>query len=105
MKLTLKQITLVTLISTLHTTGCAHENTIEIYKSDESKQCAYNSGIPLNKMERTLKANGIKVVSSRKGKDGLIYTTVCGANTGTINIYIIPEKQMNKAKSIGFQPL
>lgn len=72
---------------------------------DLSRQCEKNSGIALHVMEKELDFQGITVLSSRKGSDGKMRITVCGSSTGKINIYVIYEKDLEKAGRLGFKPI
>ena len=77
-------------------------NTVEIYQYDLSIQCKPDSGIALHEMKKMLIDEGIDVISSRKGSDGKMRISVCGSSTGKLNIYKIDEKDVEKAKKIGF---
>lgn len=46
---------------------------------------------------------GIDVICSQKGNDGMGHITVCGSNTGIINIYKINKINLPDAMSIGFE--
>lgn len=73
---------------------------VSVFKSDNSKQCEANSGIPLEKMEQELSA--IKVYSKSKQDDGKMYAAVCGGKTGRINVFQISQKDLSKALKLGF---
>ena len=86
--------------------ACAHvgssSNYIKVFKHDGSIQCGY-TGVELDAMGLELKNAGINVVCSQKGHDGLMRTTVCGADTGKLNIYTIEKKHLPDAEAIGFK--
>jgi hypothetical protein len=79
--------------------------TVEIYKYDGTLQCGLGKEHPLEAMAEELAAAGIEVLASRKGKDGLDHIAVCGASTGAINAYTIPQAALPIAEQIGFDPL
>jgi hypothetical protein len=74
---------------------------ILVYKYDGSKQCGEGKEITLDAMSRQLQ--DIKIVSMSKKHDGMMRIQVCGAPTGHANVYEISDKDLNKAKSYGFQ--
>lgn len=46
---------------------------------------------------------GIDIVCSQKGNDGEPQLTVCGADTGNINIYTINNSNLPDAEALGFE--
>ena len=56
-------------------------------------------------MAGELKDAGIQVMASRSGNDGMMRMALCGSDTGEINIYSIPEQQLQHAVEVGFQPV
>ena len=81
------------------------EPTVQIYKYDRTLQCGMGREISLEEMARELEAAGIDVVTSHKGTDGLVHIGVCGASTGTINVYVIDRGSLLAAKRLGYQAL
>lgn len=79
--------------------------TVDVYKYDGTLQCGLGKESPLAAMADDLAAAGIEVLASRKGKDGLDHIAVCGASTGAINVYTIPQAALPMAEQIGFDPL
>lgn len=75
---------------------------IKVYKTDGSKQCDPSSGVAPEVMRTELISNGIDVICSQKGNTGLVYPTVCGAETGAINIYQIHPQSLQDAEQLGF---
>lgn len=73
----------------------------KVFKYDGSVQCK-NSGIPLDKMARELLRKGIDVSCSHKANDGMMRPAVCGAGTGTINVYQINPENLTDAEALGF---
>lgn len=83
----------------------AESSRIKIYKADGSRQCGQGKAIALSEMQKQLTKAGIKVLSSTKGPDGMMHTQVCGAATGTANIYEISSADLKKAEKLGFSRL
>ncbi len=78
---------------------------LEVFKYDGTLQCSQGKEIPLETMAKELTDNGIEVTNSRKGRDGLVHITVCGASTGSLNVYTISAESLTKAKELGFKGL
>lgn len=79
--------------------------TVNVYRYDGSLQCGLGQEIPLEQMAEDLRAADIEVLESRKGTDGLAHISVCGASTGSINIYRIPREALAAAQAINFRML
>ena len=75
---------------------------VKVYKYDGSVQCGH-TGVEQDTMVLELTKAGIDVVCSQKGHDGLMRTTVCGADTGKLNIYTIDSTNLSNAEVIGFK--
>lgn len=73
----------------------------KVFKYDGSVQCE-KSGIPLKKMAQELLRNGIDVSCSHKAHDGMMRPAVCGAGTGTLNVYRISPENLADAEALGF---
>ena len=86
------------------TSGRPSENaTIEVYRSDESRQCQGGS-IDTRQMRRLLE--GIPVYAERKDQmQGVAFPAVCGGATGSINVYTIPAAERGRAEQLGFTAL
>lgn len=84
-------------------TGNAYRTTatVEVYKYDGSVQC-YGGGTDLDTMASELTDNNIEVVSSYCDVDGYYHITLCGTNTGHINVYEIYADDLDAAIAIGF---
>jgi hypothetical protein len=78
---------------------------IEVYKYDGSLQCDRGKEISLEDMARELTVNGIEVKASRKGSDGRMHITMCGASTGRLNVYSIATESLPRARELGFELL
>lgn len=81
------------------------ESTVQVYMYDGTLQCGLGNEIPLDEMAEMLAGGGIKVLDSRKGTDGLAHIAVCGASTGSINVYTISREDLQKAEALGFSSL
>lgn len=79
--------------------------TVEVYKYDGTLQCGQGKEIPQDTMAKELTTKGIKVEASRKGRDGLAHIAVCGASTGSTNVYSIDIKSLEQAEKLGFKAL
>jgi len=75
---------------------------IQVYKYDGSLQCDRGKEISLEDMARELQENGIEVKASRKGSDGRVHITMCGASTGRLNVYSIATESLPRARELGF---
>ncbi len=78
---------------------------VEVYKYDGSLQCDRGKEISLADMARELTENGIKVKAKRKGSDGRMHITMCGASTGRLNVFSIPASALPEARKLGFELL
>ena len=78
---------------------------VEVYKYDGSLQCDRGKEISLQDMARELTENGIEVNASRKGSDGRMHITMCGASTGRLNVYSIATESLPRARELGFELL
>lgn len=86
--------------------ACNHDDPsqpyIKVYKYEGSIQCD-NAGVELDTMALELINIGIDVVCSQKGHDGMVRATVCGGDTGNVNIFKINRVNFPDAESIGFE--
>jgi hypothetical protein len=78
---------------------------VEVYKYDGSLQCDRGKEISLQDMAGELTENGIGVKASRKGSDGRMHITMCGASTGRLNVYSIATESLPRARELGFELL
>lgn len=81
------------------------ESTVQIFKYDGTLQCGMGGEISLEEMSKELEAEGIEVVASRKGTDGLIHISVCGSSTGAINVYVIDRGALPATQRLGYRLL
>lgn len=88
--------------------GCSgsdeSKSTVKVFQSDAAIQCE-SEGISTEDMQKVLAAGNIKVHCAQKGNNGMMQTTMCGSPTGSINVYTIPESQLEQAQMLGFVPV
>jgi len=74
---------------------------VKVYKPDGSLQCGQGKAISAQDMQKDLKT--IKVYSSATKVDGMMRIQVCGAPTGSSNVYEIDRKDLETAIKLGFK--
>ncbi|TJY55176.1 hypothetical protein E4T66_21125 [Sinimarinibacterium sp. CAU 1509] len=82
----------------------AQQDIVKVFKSDGSRQCE-SEGTSVETMAQELINAGIDVLCGQKGDDGLAHPTVCGGETGAINVYSIRAASQPDAESLGFAPV
>ncbi|MBL1263950.1 hypothetical protein JJL52_09700 [Methylomicrobium sp. RS1] len=82
----------------------AESGWVTVAKYSGAIQCE-SAGIALKTMKKELAQANIPARQARCGTDGLIYPAVCGAETGRLNLYDIPAKDLSDAAELGFQAL
>ncbi|NCN40969.1 hypothetical protein GW916_06930 [bacterium] len=82
-------------------TSAAKDEKVLVAKPDGSKQCQDKSGRSLDRMAADL--SGIEIFRQFKADDGMMRIQVCGAPTGTHNVYEILKSDEKKALDVGFQ--
>jgi len=75
---------------------------IEVAKYDGSLQCEMGRPVSLDEMEKELRAATIAVQAKAKKADGIPHPQMCGALTGTMNVYRINRSELEKARVLGF---
>ncbi len=75
---------------------------IEVAKYDGSLQCEMGRPVSLGEMEKELRAANIAVQAKAKKADGIQHPQMCGASTGTMNVYRINTSDWEKARVLGF---
>lgn len=113
----MKKLYLLTSVCMLLLSACLREDSdpktcvesdgqqVKIYKYAGVRQCEADSGISLEDMQNELSDAGIDVICAAVGNDGKSYITLCGADTGTINTYVIKRSNLSDAEQLGFKPL
>jgi hypothetical protein len=81
------------------------DSKIQIFKYDGTLQCGMGGEIPLDEMAKELESADIEIIASRKGTDGLVHISVCGASTGAINVYVIDRGALPAAQRLGYRLL
>ena len=74
---------------------------LEVAKYDGSLQCEMGQPVSLDHMEKELRAANIAVESRAKKADGIQHPRMCGASTGTMNVYRIKYVRLGEGSSIG----
>ena len=75
---------------------------IDVAKYDGSLQCEMGQPVSLDQMEKELRAANIAVGARAKKADGIQHPRMCGASTGTMNVYRINTSDLEKARALGF---
>jgi len=75
---------------------------IEVAKYDGSLQCEMGRPVSLDEMEKELRAANIAIEAKAKKADGIQHLQMCGASTGTMNVYRIKASDLDKARALGF---
>ena len=83
--------------------GLRELKTVNVFKPDGSLQCNMGQSIPAEEMEKQL--SGIRVISRKRQSDGKMHMQLCGAATGYLNVYEIPETSLADALARGFKKL
>jgi len=77
---------------------------VKVYKYDGEIACI-SEGISLNEMSLELMNSNITVYGAQKNYDGLVYPSVCGESTGSINVYLIHKDDLIGANALGFESI
>jgi hypothetical protein len=83
----------------------AEANQVWVGKSDQATSCNTNPGISLDAMATELAQAGIKSFDKQKFHDSQLHIQMCGADKGTMNVYLIEKTQLQKAVSLGFSEI
>ena len=75
---------------------------IEVAKYDGSLQCEMDQPVSLDEMDKELQAASMAVEAKAKKEDGIQHPRMCGASTGTMNVYRIKTSDVEKARALGF---
>ena len=75
---------------------------IEVAKYDGSLQCEMGQPVSLDQMEKELHVAGIAIEAKAKKVDGIQHPRMCGASTGTMNVYRIKTSDLEKTRALGF---
>lgn len=75
-----------------------------VWRLDGSKQCDGPAKITPEAASKELKKAGVMVYQFRKGSDGMMYPSVCGAGTGATVELEISQADLPKAQKLGYLP-
>jgi hypothetical protein len=98
---------LIPIVACLALSACAnleHASTqprVSVYKYVGSVQCK-GGGMPLATMMRQLSDAGIPALNVSCGRDGKIYSAMCGAADGHIGVLEVPAAKASAAEALGF---
>ena len=81
------------------------EQHVRIYQDDLAISCSDTGAISVKIHGKILIDESIELHCSQKGDDGMTYPQSCNSETGSINIFTIHDKDLNKAESLGFSRL
>lgn len=76
---------------------------IWVWKPDGSKQCDAPSKFTPERAAQEFRKTGISVFQFRKGSDGMMYPSVCGAGTGSTVELEISKMDLVKALQLGYK--
>lgn len=79
-----------------------NEERVWVTRTDQSRQCAPKSGIPLETARAALKQAGVKVLDGKRENDGKMRAKVCGGLTGFEHRFLIGSADLKKAESLGY---
>jgi hypothetical protein len=79
--------------------------TVWVGKPDGAQSCSPDSGISLAQGVKELENAHITVLESKKGSDGNVHIQMCGAPTGSLNLFLIPRESVRASQAIGFQEI
>lgn len=77
--------------------------TIWVVRSDGAKSCSPEVTESIDQGAALLRGAQIQVLESRKGSDGMMHAQVCGADTGSLNGYLIQKSDLKRALDLGFK--
>lgn len=80
------------------TNGELMMNTIKIFKLDGALQCGMGKEISLEEMAEKLKAIGGEIIEQEKKIVPYMISTVCGAPTGSANVYTLSRESWDRIK-------
>ena len=73
-----------------------------VARTDGALSCGEKAGEPLEAAAKDLAKVGVKVVESRKSRDGKMHIQMCGVLTGSENAFRIRARDARKAEAKGF---
>ena len=81
------------------------DKSVEVFKYDGTRQCSADGEISVPVMRGELERAEILVITARKDGDRKTHYPLCGAGTGKVNVYEIPQETLERALNLGFRVL
>jgi len=85
----------------------AADDRVWVTRPDGSLQCDEHVGgsapDPIAEAKQQLKKKGVHVLDSKKRNDGQLRAQACGISTGNETSFLIPKKELDRAKALGFE--
>ncbi len=91
--------------SELKRTQSQRIETVWITKPDGAQSCAPESGMSLTQGAEELRKAKVTVFDSKKGTDGQMHIQMCGAESGSTNLFLISRENLGVAISLGYQEM
>lgn len=102
MKSVLKVVLITSLAVLISCTSVPEQiETVQVYRSDHSRQCQ-GGGISLQEMQKML-TNITVYTAAKRTLLNVVFPAVCGGETGNVNVYTIAQKDLARAKKLGFE--
>lgn len=83
------------------------DDRVWITRSDGTLQCDDATGAGAHDVIAGAKAQltkkGVHIIESKKRNDGKLRAQMCGMSTGNETSFLIPKKELAKAKALGFE--
>src|SRR5205809_50859 len=95
-------LTLVAVLTGVMTGPVFSADTVKVFRYDGSLQCEMGRPVSLEEMAKELRTANIAVQAKAKKADGIQHPQMCGASTGTMNVYRINTSDWEKARVLGF---
>jgi hypothetical protein len=81
------------------------DDSVWVGKSDGGKSCDTEPAISLDTGAHELKGVEVKILSKKKLHDSKMRIQSCGADKGTLNGFLIPKNELEKAHRAGYDPI
>lgn len=89
--------------------GSKGEDRVWITRPDGSLQCDEKiEGTaldPVVKAKEELAKKGVHILEAKKANDGKMRAQMCGMTTGNETRFLVPKKDLTKAKALGFEAI
>jgi hypothetical protein len=80
------------------------DDSVWVGKSDGAKSCEKDA-VSLDTSARELKGAEVKILAKKKLHDGKMRIQSCGTDKGTLNGFLIPKADLEKAQQAGYDPI